>query len=169
MDDQRADLLAKVRAHRLSRRTAVRGVGSGLTATLLAMAGWEMDTAAQAGTSGAATPAPGTGNYAVIRRYVLAEGASMDELVRRVETGFVPIVSGVPGFVSYTLIVPATGPVHASISVFRDKAGADESTRRAASWVQANVSSLVQGPPEVTAGLVRIRATASGTMGTPAA
>ena len=68
--------------------------------------------------------------YASVRRYEI-DPASLDELKGRVEEGFVPIVSGVPGFVAYYVISRGDGTV-ISINIFEDKAGADESTRRAA-------------------------------------
>ncbi len=61
-----------------------------------------------------------------------------------------PIISKVPGFLSYTVIDAGNGTI-ASISSFQDKAGAEEPTRRAAEWVKT-ISSLVPNPPQITAG-----------------
>ncbi len=88
--------------------------------------------------------------YASIRRYKMDPG-SVDELARRVNEGFVPIVSGAPGFVAY-YVLSARGGVLLSINVFEDQAGADESNRRAADWVRENIASLLPTPPEITAG-----------------
>lgn len=78
---------------------------------------------------------------------------SVDELMRRVEAGFVPIVSQAPGFIAYYALDAGDGVV-ASINVFEDQAGAEESNRRAAGWVKENVGSLLPNPPQITAGEV---------------
>ena len=70
--------------------------------------------------------------------------------------GFVPIVSGVPGFVAYYVVNAGDGSV-ISINIFEDKAGADESTRRAANRVRENLASLLPDAPEVTAGEVIVQ------------
>jgi len=163
MEDRRQAVLAKARVLRLSRRAAIRRMGGGLAATLAAFGG-RVAIAEDAGTPAASgTPAlpAGTGLYAAVRRYQLAKGKSLDELVRLVETGFVPIVRAVPGFVEYYLIVDAATGAQVSVSIFQSKAAADESTQRAAAWVAANVASFNEGPPEVTAGALRIHVTAA--------
>jgi hypothetical protein len=38
------------------------------------------------------------------------------------------------------------------VTVCRDRAGAEESSRRAAEWVGANLGGVAVGPPEITAG-----------------
>ncbi len=42
----------------------------------------------------------------------------------------------------------------ASLSVFEDKAGADESVTFAHKWIEENAPNLFPNPPEVTEGLV---------------
>ena len=91
--------------------------------------------------------------YVALRRYQIKAGASA-EIARRVQQGFVPLVSQIPGFVAY-YGVDAGNDVIVTISIFEDQAGEEESTRRAADWVKQNTAELVQGPPEVTAGEVR--------------
>ncbi|MFJ9942876.1 hypothetical protein [Streptomyces erythrochromogenes] len=89
--------------------------------------------------------------YAVIRRY---EGVTDPaEAGRLVDEGFVPLLRRVPGFVAYYW-VDAGGGVMVSTSVFEDRAGADESVRRAADFVRENLASLLPDPPQVTAGQV---------------
>jgi hypothetical protein len=89
--------------------------------------------------------------YATVRRY---EGVTNPgEAVRRVNEGFVPLISQVPGFVAYYW-VDAGGGVLISTSVFEDRAGAEESNRRAADWVRQNIASLAPNPPQITAGEV---------------
>ena len=91
--------------------------------------------------------------YAVIRRYRLAEGASVADLMRRVHRGFVPIVSAVPGFAAYHAVDLGDGDL-LSVGVFEGRDAAEESTRRAAAWVKAELAGLVTGPPEVEQGEV---------------
>ena len=90
--------------------------------------------------------------YASVRRYEV-DPASLNELKSRIEEGFVPIVSGVPGFVAYYVVSEGDGTI-ISINIFEDKASADESTRRASDWVKENLASLHPYAPEITAGEV---------------
>jgi heme-degrading monooxygenase HmoA len=92
--------------------------------------------------------------YQSIRRYKIGAG-SMDELMRIVNEGAVPIIRSVPGFIAY-YVLDAGENVIASISVFEDQAGADESNRRAADWVRENIAAFQPSPPEITAGEVRV-------------
>lgn len=89
--------------------------------------------------------------YAVVRRY---DGVTDPaEAGRRVKEEFVPLLRDVSGFVAYYL-VNAGGGVMVSTSVFQDQAGEEESTKRAADFVRANLASLLPNPPQVTAGEV---------------
>lgn len=89
--------------------------------------------------------------YAVVRRYDGVTDAA--EAGRRVKEGFVPLLRDMPGFVAYYW-VNAGGGVMLSTSVFQDQAGEEESTKRAADFVTANLASLLPNPPQVTAGEV---------------
>jgi len=91
--------------------------------------------------------------YVAVRRYKVKAG-SMDELARRTQEGFVPLVSQVPGFVAYYGVESGNDSLF-TVSVFQDQAGAEESNRRAADWVKQNIAEFLQGPPEITAGEVR--------------
>jgi hypothetical protein len=89
--------------------------------------------------------------YAAVRRY---EGITDDaEAGRLVGESFIPLLDKVPGFIAYYWIDAGDGAM-ASLSVFDDKAGADESVRVAHQWVQENAASLIPNPPQVTEGLV---------------
>jgi hypothetical protein len=88
--------------------------------------------------------------YAVVRRYRSPQ--LMDELARH-EDEIRGLITAIDGFVSYTLARAADGGY--SVSIYRDRAGAEESTRQARAWVQANVSQAAIGaPPEVSEGEV---------------
>jgi hypothetical protein len=75
------------------------------------------------------------------------------EAGRRVNEGFVPLISTVAGFVAYYW-VDAGGGVMISTSVFQDQSGAEESNRKAADYVRQNLASLLPKPPQITAGEV---------------
>jgi len=92
--------------------------------------------------------------YLSVRRYEM-DAEAVDELMRRVEEGFVPIISNAPGFIAYLALDAGDGVV-ASVSMFVDQAGAEESNRLAADYVRANLASLVSNPPEITAGEVKV-------------
>lgn len=84
-----------------------------------------------------------------VRKYAIR--GSMDELLRRVREGFVPIVRSAPGFKSYS-VVRIRGNDVVTISVFESQAQARQSNDLAAEWVRENVASFADGPPEITAG-----------------
>jgi hypothetical protein len=89
--------------------------------------------------------------YAAVRRY---EGINDDdEAARLVRDSFMPQLEHVPGFVAYYWIDAGDG-LMASLSVFEDKAGADESVKFAHKWIEENAPNLFPNPPEVTEGLV---------------
>jgi hypothetical protein len=89
--------------------------------------------------------------YAVVRRY---EGVTDPaEAGRRVKENFVPLLRDVPGLVAYCWIDAGDG-VMVATSVFEDRAGADEYTKRAANFARENLASLLPNPPQVSAGEV---------------
>jgi heme-degrading monooxygenase HmoA len=90
--------------------------------------------------------------YAVIRRYKVERG-SVDDLLRRVDEGAAPLISKIPGFVSYYVVKANDGRL-ASISIFDTRAGIDESTKVAASWVKENAGAFSLSTPEISAGEV---------------
>jgi len=90
--------------------------------------------------------------YATVRRY---DGVTDPrEAGRRVNEGFVPLVSQIPGFVAYYW-VDAGGGVMISTGVFQDQSSAEESDRKAADWVRDNnMAEVMPNPPQITAGEV---------------
>jgi heme-degrading monooxygenase HmoA len=94
--------------------------------------------------------------YAAIRRLKMKPGL-IDEAVRRIENGFVPLLRSVPGFVEY-VGVQVGEDEGLTISLFKTQEQAEESTRRAAEWVKQNLAPLAAGPLEIVAvGEVRFR------------
>jgi len=100
----------------------------------------------------AAAASPG---YVVIRQYQVRSGSTA-EIVRRARSGFVPIISGTPGFRAWYLVDTGTNTLMA-ISIFKDRAGAEESTRRAAAWIKKNLAELMPNLPEIKAGTVVVQ------------
>ena len=90
--------------------------------------------------------------YASIRRYQVDPG-SVDEVIKKAEEGFMPIVAEVVGFSAYYIVNAGSGVI-ASFSVFEDQAGAEESIRLSADWVKDNLAPFVTGSPDVIAGEV---------------
>jgi hypothetical protein len=89
--------------------------------------------------------------YAAVRRY---EGITDDaEAGRLVGESFIPLLKNVPGFIAYYWIDAGDGAM-ASLSVFDDQTGADESVKLAHSWVQENAAALIPNAPQVTEGSV---------------
>jgi hypothetical protein len=89
--------------------------------------------------------------YASVRMY---EGLTdTAEVARRVNEGFVPLVSAIDGFVAY-YFVDAGGGVMCSTSVFEDRSGAEASDEKAAVWARESLSDLVSDPPAITEGEV---------------
>lgn len=90
--------------------------------------------------------------YATVRRYEGVTNAR--EAGKRVNEGFVPVISKLPGFVAYYWVDAGDG-VMISASIFQDQAAEEESNRRAAEWVRENnMSSLLPNPPTITSGEV---------------
>lgn len=88
--------------------------------------------------------------YANIRRYRAI--GPVDEAVRRVRKGFVPILHTVPGLISYSIV--AAGESLIAISLFQDTSAIEESNRLAASFVAKHLTDLVELPPQISAGEV---------------
>ena len=97
--------------------------------------------------------------YAAIRRYQVDPG-SVDEVTRGINEDFLPIIKEVSGFQAY-YAVDAGGGRLATVSVFEDQAGAEESTRKAGDYIRQNMASLLPDPPEVLQGEVVAQEAAS--------
>lgn len=87
--------------------------------------------------------------YAVVRTYSGQGASELFDLLAHREEDVKDLISGVPGFITYAAI--RSGDGGATVTVCEDKAGTDESSRRAATWVKDNVSANVT-PPVITEG-----------------
>ena len=91
--------------------------------------------------------------FSVIRHYHFdaKNGAEIDG---KILESFVPLIKKAKGFVRYYWLDTGKGE-GASLSVFQDKAGADESVRLAADYVREPLSKLLTQKPEVIEGPVK--------------
>jgi len=91
--------------------------------------------------------------FAVIRHYHFKpqDSAQIDKMIR---DDFVPLIKKAKGFIRYYWLDTGKGE-GASISVFKDKAGADESIRLAADYVKTHMSKFTVQKPEVIEGPVK--------------
>lgn len=96
--------------------------------------------------------------FAAIRSY---EVTDVDELSELVQEEFAPIVQTVPGFIAYFVVDHGDGSA-SSITICEDKAGVDESSSRAAAWVEERAGDLVTTGPKVISGAVTADATRLG-------
>ena len=91
--------------------------------------------------------------FVAIRYYQTAPD-SIDEVVRRVKEGFVPIIRDTQGFVSYFVLAPSEREDElVSVSVFEDQRSAEVSNEKAEDWVKQNLSEILL-LPEFAAGEV---------------
>jgi hypothetical protein len=95
--------------------------------------------------------------YAAIRRYH-TDPDTLDEVVRQVNDGFVPLISEMSGFVAYFALNAGQGEF-GTVSVFEDQDSAEESNRVAEEWVQQNLSSLLPRPQFAAGEVVAYKAT----------
>ncbi len=87
--------------------------------------------------------------YAVVRSYSGQGASELFDLLGQREEDVKSLIGGVPGFASYAAFRSGDGGM--TVTVCEDKAGTDESSRRAAEWVKENVSTT-GNPPVITEG-----------------
>ncbi len=95
--------------------------------------------------------------YAVIRNYQ-DESTDFVNQLRERETDIKGLLQAIEGFVAYYLLDTGNGAM-ATVSVYTDRAGAEESTRAAGKFIQdAGLADSAPNPPTVTQGEVVIDA-----------
>ena len=87
--------------------------------------------------------------YVVVRSYSGQGASELFDLLGQREEDVKNLIAGVPGFVTYAAFRSGDGGM--TVTVCQDKAGTDESSRRAAEWVKENVSTT-GNPPAITEG-----------------
>jgi hypothetical protein len=92
--------------------------------------------------------------HSAVRTYRVND---VDALVSRVEAEFAPRVKELDGFVGYYVIDGGDGTV-VSVTVGETAEAVEASTSAAADWIRESAAELIDGPPQVTVGEVRVRA-----------
>jgi hypothetical protein len=87
--------------------------------------------------------------YVVVRSYSGQGASELFDLLEQREEDIRNLIGSVPGFVSYAAFRAGDGGT--TVTICQDKAGTDESSRRAAEWVKENVSTT-GNPPTITEG-----------------
>jgi len=87
--------------------------------------------------------------HMVIRTYSGQGASELFDLLGQRQGEVKTLISGVPGFLSYAAFRAGGGGT--TVTVCQDKAGTDESSRRAAEWVKENVGTTVD-PPAIAEG-----------------
>ena len=88
--------------------------------------------------------------YAVIRNYA-GNNELADQLAAR-QSEVVELVSAIEGFRAYYLLRTDDGC--ASVTVYDDASGADESSRVAAAWISDHATEINASTPQVSSGEV---------------
>lgn len=90
--------------------------------------------------------------FASIRKYNEAP-TLVDELVKR-QDEVTSILMPLPGFHAYYLIKTGNGAL--SMTVCKDRIGAEESNRVASAWLKDKLPTFATRAPEITTGEIRI-------------
>ena len=116
---------------------------------------FEGDPAVHNGVIGVSAPAPAgdlLGKYVVIRLREPNPDWEVDEVMRLIGEGYVPLVEAISGFVGYFGSADAETGGQAYITIFDDLAGTEESTRVAGEWLKANDYTFFTGDPTLAEG-----------------
>jgi hypothetical protein len=99
-----------------------------------------------------ATNKEGSTMHAVVRTYTGDGGKQLFDVLEQRKSDVEAVIRKVPGLISYTLLRSGDGGI--SVTVCKDKAGADESVKVARDWIRENASNTTARPPDVTEGSV---------------
>lgn len=86
--------------------------------------------------------------YIVIRKY---KSADPEQVMQKINEGFVAIISRTPGFIDYYVFQDSTDNVIV-VNMFDGEASGQASNEIAKKWVDENISHLYAGPPEIFQG-----------------
>ena len=93
--------------------------------------------------------------HAAVRNYSGVGAKQLFDVLERQKADVEATLRKVPGLVSYTLLRSGDGGM--SVTVCKDKAGADESVKVAREWIKKNASDVQASPPTVTEGSVIVQ------------
>lgn len=135
-----------------TRRTTLRLAGGGALASL-GLAAFGGRVLAQE-----ASPVPDTGpqagHYFVSRTRTVKPDSSMDEMNAAISVGLAPLLQAIPGFVEYYVVQNDETRQRTGVSVFADKAGADESTRMVGEYLADFADYYEDVEPTVQEGMI---------------
>ncbi len=94
-------------------------------------------------------------SYGVLRRVKLQPGKS-NEALELMRTKLVPMLASLPGF-SRLAVFESGADELLSLAAWRDRASAEEASRRAMAFMQENGSDIVAGPPEMIDAEIKLR------------
>ena len=97
--------------------------------------------------------------HAVIRTYSGSGATELFDLLETRKSDVEDLMRSIKGFVAYDLVRTASGGT--SFTVCQDKAGVDESVRRAKQWIATNASGISASDPAVSEGPVIAHASGS--------
>jgi hypothetical protein len=92
--------------------------------------------------------------HTVVRSYSGKGAAELFDLLDKRKADVEREMRAVKGFVSYVLVRTSDGGF--SVTTCQDKAGVDDSLKRAKDWIQKNAGSTGVAPPKVSEGSVLI-------------
>lgn len=97
--------------------------------------------------------------HAVIRTYSGSGANELFDLLETRKSDVEELMRSIEGFVAYDLVRTAGGGT--SFTVCQDKAGTDESVRRARQWIATNASDIRASDPTVSEGKVIVHLSAT--------
>jgi restriction endonuclease Mrr len=88
--------------------------------------------------------------HAVIRTYSGSGAKELFDLLEERKSEVESLIRSVKGFVSYSLVRTGDGGI--TITVCQDKAGTDDSVKKAKDWIGKNASDIGASAPKVSEG-----------------
>jgi hypothetical protein len=92
--------------------------------------------------------------YTTIQRYRVKLGQA-DQAMRLAQLELVPILRAIPRFIGCQAILVGQQSI-AYVSTYGDQRSALSSSSAAAEWAETRLASIVEGPPKVTLGEVKL-------------
>jgi len=88
--------------------------------------------------------------HAVTRTYSGKGAKELFDVLEKRKSDVESLIRSIKGFVNYSLVRTADGGF--SVSIFEDKAGADESVQKARDWIKQNAGDVGASAPLVSEG-----------------
>jgi quinol monooxygenase YgiN len=127
----------------MTRRAAMQAGG-------VAVGGMAIDRAVYIRQASAQSRTPAQTMYISMMRTIIAPN-SASEIAKRIQEGFVPMMTKEPGFLAYYLLSAPDNELTA-ISIFQEQAAAEGSNEKALQWMRQNVAALVHSSIRFTVG-----------------